>query len=245
MKTNKTRAKKVLVALFAMLMPLLASAYDFKVDVFFYNITSSTDLTVEVTYKGDSYNSYSNEYKGIVNIPSTVIYDGTEYYVKSIGDYAFRDCYSLTAITIPEGVTSIGKWTFAGCYSLTAITIPESVMSIGDYAFEWCSSLTAVHISDIAAWCSILFNGYRSFPLDHGHNLYLNGELVTELTIPEGMTSIGDHAFEGCTSITTITIPNGVTSIGRSAFAGCSSLTAITIPEGVTSIGEGAFYECI
>ena len=132
------------------------------------------------------------------------------------------------SITIPEGVTSIGTYAFEDCSRLTSITIPEDVTSIGDYAFYGCSSLTAVHISDIAAWCNIEFFDDYSNPLCYAHNLYLNGELVTQLTLPEGVTSIGNYAFDGCYSLTTITIPEGVTSIESGAFSNCSSLTTIT-----------------
>ena len=75
-------------------------------------------------------------------------------------------------------------------------------------------------------------------------NFYLNNELVTNLTIPDGVTSIGDGAFSGCSGLTSITIPDGVTSIGGCAFSGCSGLTSITIPDGVTSIGRYAFEYC-
>ena len=65
-----------------------------------------------------------------------------------------------------------------------------------------------------------------------------------DVIIPHGVTSIGRHAFEGCSGLTSITIPNSVTSIGWCAFYGCSSLTSITIPNGVTWIGGYAFYGC-
>ena len=161
-----------------------------------------------------------------------------------IGDRAFSYCSSLTAITIPEGVTSIGGYAFEDCSRFTSITIPKGVTSIGDGAFSGCSSLTAVHISDIAAWCNIEFFDNYSNPLCCAHNLYLNGELVTQLTLPEDVTSIGNYAFYSCYSLTAIDIPEGVTSIGYYAFSRCSSLTAITLPEGVTSIGTYAFEDC-
>lgn len=116
--------------------------------------------------------------------------------------------------------------------------------SIGDQAFWACENLTAVHISNIEAWCKISFGGSGANPLRDAQNLYLNGELVTELAIPETITLIGTYAFEGCSSITSISIPMGVTEIGNSAFYNCGSLASINIPNSVTSIGGSAFSGC-
>ena len=206
-------------------------------DEAFYNCRSLTTITIpeSVTSIGSKAFYYCRSLTAI-NIPENS-------QLTSIGDYAFGYCSSLTAINIPS-VTSIGERAFDDCSSLTAITIPEGVTSIGDYAFEDCSSLTAVHISNIEAWCKITFENYNSNPLYYAHNLYLNGELVTNLVIPEDVTSIGDYAFYQCSSLTDITLPEGVTSIGYNAFSGCSTLTAITLPEGVTSIGDYVFYGC-
>ena len=221
--------KKHLLLLFAALLPLVASAEKVKIDGIWYNLTAET-REAEVTFKGDSYDSYWDEYPGSITIPATVTYGGVTYSVTSIGNEAFADCSSLTAITIPEGVTSIGGWAFADCSSLTAITIPEGVTSIGDYVFQGCSSLTAITLPESVT--SIGFEAFR----------YCSS--LTAITIPEGVTSIGVSAFSYCSSLTSITIPESVTSIGSWAFWNCSSLTSITIPESVTSIGEWAFCAC-
>ena len=209
----------------ALMLSMNASAHDFKVDGIYYNITSSSDLTVSVTYQGYYYDSYSNEYSGSVVIPEKVTYNSKEYSVTSIGAYAFRDCSGLTSVTIPNSVTSIGE-----------------------HAFSGCSGLTAVHITDLSAWCKIQFvkDVYYVYPNPtfYAHHLYLNGEEITNLVIPDDVTSIGDSAFSGCSSITSVTIPNSVTSIGGSAFYGCSGLTSVDIPNSVTSIGGSAFYGC-
>ena len=162
----------------------------------------------------------------------------------SIGAYAFYGCSSLTSITIPNRVTSIGASAFRGCSSLTSISIPSGVTSIGDFAFFKCSGLNAVYITDIAAWCGIAFGDFSASPFYYAQNLYLNGEQVTDLVIPDSVTSIGAYAFYNCSRLTSISIPSGVTSIGYSAFFKCSSLTSISIPSGVTSIGGSAFRDC-
>ena len=141
-------------------------------------------------------------------------------------------------------VTSIGDSAFSWRNALTSITIPDSVTSIGARAFAGCDSLKEVYISDIEAWFAIDFVSNSSNPLYNGAALYLNGKLITSLEIPDSVTSIGDSAFYGCTSLSSIAIPDSVTSIGDSAFYGCGSLTSITIPDSVTSIGFYVFSGC-
>ena len=164
--------------------------------------------------------------------------------VTSIGNYAFEGCSSLESVTIGNGVTSIGNYAFEGCASLESVTIGNGVTYIGNYAFRNCSSIKSVYITDIAAWCNINFTTGTSNPLYYTANLYLNGELVTELIIPDGVTSISKHAFGNCSSLTSVTIPDSVTVIGSYIFENCASLESVTIGNGVTSISFAAFQGC-
>ena len=211
------------------------------------NVTWTLDSAGLLTISGTGemadyeYNStpwYDYKYKS--EIKDAVITDG----VTSIGDAAFYYCKGPISVTIPDSVTSIGDNAFAYCKGLTNVTIPDGVTSIGEYAFLGCDNIEKVHIANIAAWCGMVFGNYASNPLKYAKNLYVNDVLVTNLTIPSSVTSIGCYAFYNCTSLTGVTIPDSVKNIGIYAFAGCKGLTSVEIPDSVTSIGDYAFSDC-
>lgn len=164
--------------------------------------------------------------------------------ITSVGRKAFFDCHLLMSVTISGGVTSIDDGAFANCTSLTSITISDSITGIGSGAFFGCTSLNAVYITDIAAWCNIKFNNHAANPLLYAQNLYLNGELVTDLVIPGNVTSIGAGTFRECTSLLSVTMGDDVTNIGYDAFESCTSLTSVTINNGIKRIDNGAFEYC-
>lgn len=159
-------------------------------------------------------------------IPST--YDGKP--VKSISSGAFQNNATLTSVTIPENVTDIGDYAFKNCSNLTSVTIPASVTKIGWYAFENCSNLTSVDISDVDAWCGVTFSGKEADPLCYAKKLYLNGKLLENLVISEGVTEIKGNAFNYTTSIKTVTIPTSVKKIG-SSFVNCTGLEGVYITD--------------
>lgn len=146
----------------------------------------------------------------------------------SIPDRTFLECCNFVNITLSDDVTSIGADAFFDCENLESITLPAGVTTIENSAFSGCDKLTDVYISDFDAWYNIEFSNNYSNPLYCNGNLYLNGNLVTELVIPDSVTSISHFAFNGCNSITSVVIPVSMTSIGESTFYKCDNLTNVT-----------------
>lgn len=163
-------------------------------------------------------------------------------------------------------VTSIGEKAFAESNQFESITIPDSIGSIGEGAFDCREDLSKVYINSLENWCKIDFKDSASQPMCNFADLYINGNLLTDLTVPDSITSINNYTFSGCTSITSVTLPNCITKICDDAFSFCdnlekvefghelksignyafayTSLKNITIPDSVTYIGDYAFSCC-
>lgn len=173
---------------------------------------------------------------------------------------------SIQTVKISEGITAIGDWAFANCENMTSAEIPESVTDICLNAFQNCDSLISVNIPGISA-----FIDPRAFSLcDNLVNIVLNpgninytiidGVLFSKdakkiaiypyaksgeyYEIPDGVTSVGDHAFYFASKLKEIKIPESVTVIGSSAFFDCMGLIKINIPQNVSVIEEYTFYNC-
>ncbi len=211
---------KLLALVACLTSALSASAYDFSASyngvTIYYNITSSTNKTVEVTYKEDGYYNYYGGYVGNVTIPSSVYYNGSYYTVTAIGDDAFTQAGGMTSITLPNTITSIGDWAFCGTEmdtyapAITTITIPNSVKTIGKYAFHRCYSLRTVVIGD-----GVTTIGESAFQRCYNMN---------EITLGKSVTSIGAYAFyfNGTYEVNGQTYLNEVNII-------CKSLTPPTL----------------
>ena len=197
-----------------------------------------------------------------------------------IGARAFSGCASLKNIVIPKSVKNIGVDAFRGCQKLEKLSTPkESTIVISDLSFEGCESLKTVnfhgkigeyslaqdvdpeHITndfvEVTEFSRALYSKITNkWKIEISKLTIPDGvtcigdsalddcENLKEIKIPDGVTSIDEDAFGGCKSLTEIKIPDGVTSIGGMAFRGCESLTKIKIPDGVTSIGDDAFVGC-
>lgn len=223
-----------------------------------YNITGSLIIPASVTYDGEEYSvtrivdsEEAGYWNGVfancsmtsVSLPNSLT---------RIGRYAFAGCSSLTDFTIPDGVKEIGEASFY-VSGITSISIPNSVITIEEEAFRDCYQLNSIYINDLEAWCKISFKGssFTNAPFVGtlasnytDYHLFLNGEEIKDLVIPNSITSIGSNTFYGCIGLTSVIIPEGITSIGSSAFWGCNNLKSITIPKTVSSIDSDAFRFC-
>lgn len=212
---------------------------------------SNIVISASVSSIGEHAFSYCNSLSNIV-IP-----DG----VTSIGDRAFSGCHSLPDIVIPDGVTRIGEGAFSSCHSLSSIVIPASVTSIGDRAFYDCPALKYISIpksviclngNPFSGWIgkleclspNFIYEDDILYNKDKSKIISFRNQNLEAYVIPASVTSIGDRAFSGCSSLSSIVIPDSVTSIGDGAFAGCSSLSNVAIPASVTSISNSVFSSC-
>ena len=150
--------------------------------------------------------------------------------VMKIDADAFRHCYRLEEIKIPDSVTEIGEFAFENCTSLKSVKLSQNLQKIDWCAFEGCDSLEEIEIPD-----SVTEIGEHSFE---------SCKLLKCVKLLDNLIKIDGYAFKNCTNLEKIEIPDSVTEIGEFAFANCTSLEKIEIPDSVMEIGEGAFKNC-
>ena len=156
------------------------------------------------------------------NQPDGVIY---------IGKVAYCAKGNSSTLTIKEGTLGIAEEAFYDHRSVTSVTIPSSLVSIDQNAFYGLTSLQKVIIKDIASWCRVKIAGrYSTNPLSGAGRLYSDEDTeITNLVIPEGVTTINNYVFQKCSSLNSVSIPNSVTNISIEAFGNCSNLKSVTI----------------
>ena len=172
-----------------------------------------------------------NAFKNDTNITSLLI-PGS---ITTIGKNAFSSCQNLKEVVILEGVLLIGDGAFSSCENLETITLPNSVTTFGNYIFANSNNLK--------------YNEYdNAYYLGNSDNPYLflvqkMSAQISTCTINDKCKAISNYAFAD-SALTSITIPGSITSIGDYAFSGCSSLQTVTMLEGVLNIGDCAFVNC-
>ena len=163
--------------------------------------------------------------------------------VREIGNDAFYGCESLTAVTLPIGLTSIGENPFRSSDLLAKINVsPDDPVfaQIDGVLYEKATKTLISYPAGKEGNSFAVPDGILAI----GDRAFIGCDSLTTVTLPEGLTSIGDSAFSNCSSLTSVTLPDSLTSIGDSAFSFCSSLTTVTLPEGLTSIGANPFHSC-
>ena len=222
-------------------------------DAVFMDCSSLSSITILQGLTNISYRAF----RGCSNLASITMPDS----ITSIEREAFYECSSLTKITLPNSMTSIDGNAFYGCSNLEHITIPSSLNYFVDGVFAQCNKLVSAgpiggEYNIQFAWAegipSRAFDGCNSLEsvtlpdglTSIGNQVFSNCANLESITLPDGLTSIGDSAFYRCIKLKSIILPDSLTSIGHGVFSDCSSLASITLPDGLTSIGNGAFNGC-
>lgn len=198
---------------------IVGKDYDFEANGIYYIITGPN--TASVTFKDRNYHSYS----GSVNVPSTVIHDGTTYTVTAVGRGAFYQCPELTEVTLPNTITVIDYAAFYQCTALTSLTIPNSVVTLGDYAL-FQTGLTQVTVGDHVT--------------EIGKACFARSTSLTSVDLPNSVTTLGVMCFQECTALQSAFLGTGVTIIPNQCFTYCEALASIDMPN-VKEINPYAF----
>lgn len=247
-------SKRIILSLFALSSLISASARGYLIDGIVYELyfKDNTACVANSLIYYDYEKNYT--YQGDVTIPSTIYFEGYEFRVTGINEYAFSQSTELTSVSIPEGVNYIGYEAFAGCEQLSSVNFPESLYDIGIYAFEGCESLSSIYIPKNVTYigdgafrkCS----GLTSITVDPDNKMYDSRDNCNAIIESIDSTSIvnyeekrwiKDFLVLGCKNTV---IPSTVTKIARGAFSGSKDLTSIYIPYSVESIYGNPFQGC-
>lgn len=179
--------------------------------------------------------------------------NGEVVYVGKVTEFA-NNCLqwtsALRSIVVPDGVKKLGYQSFYACQNMTDVSLPTTLEEIGDVsglAFEACSALAngKFIIKDLKWWCGLVIKGIYSNPVYYAKHIYnAEGNEITDLVIPEDVTSVGNNAFARCEGLKSVTFHDNVTYIGSTAFSGCTGLTTVTLPKNMKKLEEYAFSRC-
>ena len=219
----ESRTKRILMLIVVVLCCINSSAFDFEANGMYFNIISASDRTVSLTYKDDTFNTYS----GDVVIPASVTYNGMEFTVENVDYRTFRDCKDLKSITLPKGLKNFGTintdWGVGGFYGC---------------------GVWDLYVPDIETWLNLNMSQSAN-PMNSEGSFYVNGELLEDLVIPDGITKIRVDCFYGCKSLKTATFSSSVRVIDVQAFSECRNLVSVHLNDEITEIGVNAFWECV
>ena len=237
----------------------------------FYNCTNLksinlprgiSDIGFEALDGTALYNDKLNWENGVLYVDSTLIsaeksIDGA-YEIKQgttlVASAAFNECYGLTSVTFPAGVTGLCEGAFLRCDGLSAVRLPDGLISIGDSAFSHCTGLMDVSIPD-----SVTYLGYGAFEDSgiynafnfDGNVFYIDNALIRasenlsgKYAIKEGTTAIAEAAFANARELTDVVVPNSIKVIARRTFDECVSLRKVVLSDGLKEIGDRAFFNC-
>lgn len=213
---------QIIIWMLAIILPVMANAYDFEVDGIYYGLKTS-DMSAYVTYNS------SDPYTGNITVPETVTYNTKQLTVTAIGESAFKQCGDLISVSLPSSIKSIGNSAFSSS-GIVTITIPEGITAINQYTFSGCKSLKKV----------VLPNSIEK--IDESA---FESSSIEEINFPEGLKSIETWAFLWCDSLKEIILPNSLTDLGSGVFCGCTSVKRITIGSGLNKLGSEVFRQCI
>ena len=221
----------------------------FLLTLFICVISMSSFAQTEVTVEGINYIIDPSDNtaivgknpnaEGVIIIPETIQYEGNDYSVEEVGDYAFlgnlvegskwkREHCKITSITLPEGIKSIGVKSFMNCDALFSISLPNSVKKIGDCAF-WYSGITRIDLGN-----KVTKIGERAFANTN----------LKKVVIPNSVTLLGDNIFSECKKLTEVKIGNGVKTMPKFAFSDCEELETVEFGANVQKISAGVFNGC-
>ena len=166
------------------------------------------------------------------------------FYEINCGIKYYLNDQEITTLEIPSEINSIGDGVFYSSNSLTNLTLSSKVSSVGISAFSYCSNLKDVRYYIYDDLATYIQNGHPGFYVNCGIKYYWNDQEITTLEIPSSVTSIGNHAFYGCSGLITLNLPSNVISIGDWAFGTCSNLASVDLPSSIIKMGKSVFSGC-